>query len=80
MKGLSRGTATEHRRGREWLLPNLRLEMNLNIGGFLSPPSRRGRCAVQEKWKRYLRNGAARGGQTTPEPKQVFDLPRRAEF
>jgi hypothetical protein len=30
------------------------------------------------KMERYLRNGAARGGQTRLEWKQVFDLPRCA--
>jgi hypothetical protein len=30
------------------------LEINMNTGGFLSPPSRRGRCAVQEKWNATL--------------------------
>jgi hypothetical protein len=39
------------------------LEINMNTGGFLSPPSRRGRCAVQEKWNATL-DTAQRGGQT----------------
>jgi len=33
-----------------------------------------------KKMERYLRNGAARGGQTTPATKRAFDLPRRAEL
>jgi hypothetical protein len=32
------------------------------------------------KMERYLRNGAARGGQTFASLQQVFDLPRRAEI
>ena len=31
------------------------------------------------KMERYLRNGAARGGQTLPVRTQAFDLPRRVE-
>jgi hypothetical protein len=33
---------------------NKRFSEHLNGGGFLSPPLRRGRCAVQEKWNATL--------------------------
>jgi hypothetical protein len=32
------------------------------------------------KMERYLRNGAARGGQTTSSTKEVTDLPSRADY
>ena len=53
------------------------LEMNLDVVDFY-PLLRGGDDAPFKKMERYLRNGAARGGQTSPA--KVFDLPRRAEF
>jgi hypothetical protein len=41
---------------------------------------RGGDDAPFKKMERYLSNGAARGGQTIPATKEVFDLPSGAEL
>src|SRR6185369_17106456 len=57
--------------------PTLMVGVSLNSGGFLSPPLRRGRCAVQEKWNATLET--AQRGEVKHVLHKVFDLPRRAE-
>ena len=62
------------------LLPNVDGWTQTGIVVDFYPLLRGGDDAPFKKMERYLTNGAERGGQTTPEPKQVFDLPRRAEL
>jgi hypothetical protein len=48
------------------------LEIHLNSGGFVAPPLRRGRRAVQEKWNATLET--AQRGEVKHVLQQVFDL------
>ena len=44
------------------------------------PSFEEGTMRRSRKMERYLRNGAARGGQTLVVVDEAFDLPRRAEL